>query len=82
MGTHLQASLFDQTDDLRLAPLDGLRRTPLGAGAWIDLFQGWLSGADALFEHLAAEVRWHAERRQMYDHTVDVPRLIDYYHPG
>ncbi|GAA3038338.1 alpha-ketoglutarate-dependent dioxygenase AlkB [Streptomyces glomeratus] len=82
MGTHLQASLFDQTDDLRLAPLDGLRRTPLGAGAWIDLFQGWLSGADALFEHLAAEVPWHAERRQMYDHTVDVPRLLAYYHPG
>ncbi|MEU6095231.1 alpha-ketoglutarate-dependent dioxygenase AlkB [Streptomyces sp. NPDC047079] len=82
MGTHLQGSLFDQTDDLRLGPLDELQRTPLGAGAWIDLLPGWLSGADALFEQLAAEVPWRAERRQMYDHTVDVPRLLAYYHPG
>ncbi|MEV6029112.1 alpha-ketoglutarate-dependent dioxygenase AlkB [Streptomyces sp. NPDC052036] len=82
MATHLQGSLFDQTDDLRLAPLDALRRTRLSAGAWIDVLPGWLSGADALFERLAAEVPWRAERRQMYDHTVDVPRLLAYYHPG
>ncbi|MFF4957730.1 alpha-ketoglutarate-dependent dioxygenase AlkB [Streptomyces sp. NPDC001222] len=82
MATHLQGSLFDQTDDLRLGPLDGLRRTPLAAGAWIDLLPGWLGGADALFERLAAEVPWRAERRQMYDHTVDVPRLLAHYQPG
>ncbi|MER6125491.1 alpha-ketoglutarate-dependent dioxygenase AlkB [Streptomyces sp. NPDC001795] len=80
MATHLQGSLFDQTDDLRLGPLEGLRRTRLGAGAWIDLLPGWLSGADALFEKLAAEVPWHAERRQMYEQMVDVPRLLAYYH--
>lgn len=79
MSTHLQGSLFDQTDDIRLGPLDGLRRTRLGDGAWIDLLPGWLSGADALFPRLAAEVSWRAERRQMYEHTVDVPRLLAYY---
>ncbi|MFJ9963257.1 alpha-ketoglutarate-dependent dioxygenase AlkB [Streptomyces avermitilis] len=79
MSTHLQGSLFDQTDDLGLGPLDGLRRTVLGAGAWIDLLPGWLSGADALFERLAADVPWRAERRKMYDQTVDVPRLLAYY---
>ncbi|MFF7446380.1 MULTISPECIES: alpha-ketoglutarate-dependent dioxygenase AlkB [unclassified Streptomyces] len=79
MPTHLQASLFDQTDDLRLGPLDGIRRTELGRGAWIDVLPGWLHGSDALFEQLAAEVPWRAERRTMYDHVVDVPRLLAFY---
>ncbi|MGW4195302.1 alpha-ketoglutarate-dependent dioxygenase AlkB [Streptomyces sp. NPDC005004] len=79
MSTHLQGSLFDQTDELRLGPLDGLRRTELGVGAWIDVLPGWLSGADALFEQLAAEVPWRAERRKMYDNVVAVPRLLAFY---
>ncbi|MFD8724990.1 alpha-ketoglutarate-dependent dioxygenase AlkB [Streptomyces sp. NPDC059629] len=79
MATHLQGSLFDQTDALLLGPLDGIGRTELGSGAWIDVLPGWLSGADALFEQLAADVPWHAERRQMYDNVVDVPRLLAFY---
>ncbi|MBZ6091393.1 alpha-ketoglutarate-dependent dioxygenase AlkB [Streptomyces olivaceus] len=79
MTTHLQGSLFDQTDDVRLAPLDGLRRTHLGSGAWIDLLPGWLNGADALFERLASEVPWRAERRAMYERVIDVPRLLAFY---
>ncbi|MGW8633638.1 alpha-ketoglutarate-dependent dioxygenase AlkB [Streptomyces sp. NPDC055793] len=82
MTTHLQGSLFDQTDEVRLGPLDGLRRTHLGAGAWIDLLPGWLHGADALFQHLAAEVPWRAERRAMYERVVDVPRLLAFYGAG
>ncbi|MET8782155.1 MULTISPECIES: alpha-ketoglutarate-dependent dioxygenase AlkB [unclassified Streptomyces] len=82
MAMHLQGSLFDQTDDIRLGSLKGLQRTLLGAGAWIDLLPGWLTGADTLFEKLAAEVPWHAERRQMYEHMVDVPRLLSYYRAG
>ncbi|MER8058489.1 MULTISPECIES: alpha-ketoglutarate-dependent dioxygenase AlkB [unclassified Streptomyces] len=79
MATHLQGSLFDQTDELRPGPLRGLRRTVLGAGAWIDVLPGWLTGADALFERLAAEVPWRAERRKMYDNVVAVPRLLAFY---
>ncbi|MEV7081200.1 alpha-ketoglutarate-dependent dioxygenase AlkB [Streptomyces sp. NPDC093516] len=79
---HLQGSLFDQTDELRLGPLDGIHRTELGFGAWLDVLPGWLSGSDALFEQLAAEVPWRAERRQMYDHVVAVPRLLAYYRAG
>ncbi|MER6273865.1 alpha-ketoglutarate-dependent dioxygenase AlkB [Streptomyces sp900105755] len=82
MATHLQGSLFDQTDELRLGTLDGIGRTVLGSGAWIDVLPGWLSGADALFEELAADVPWHAERRQMYDNVVDVPRLLSFYGAG
>ncbi|MFJ8199266.1 alpha-ketoglutarate-dependent dioxygenase AlkB [Streptomyces sp. NPDC096152] len=79
---HLQASLFAQADELRLGPLTGLRRTPLGTGAWIDVLPGWLAGADDLFEQLAAEVPWRAERRTMYDQVVDVPRLLAFHGAG
>ncbi|MDQ0964021.1 alkylated DNA repair dioxygenase AlkB [Streptomyces sp. B4I13] len=79
---HLQGSLFDQTDDPRLGPLDGLRRTVLGAGAWIDVLPGWLTGSDTLFAHLAAEVPWRAEQRRMYDNVVAVPRLLAFYGEG
>ncbi|MFJ9562477.1 alpha-ketoglutarate-dependent dioxygenase AlkB [Streptomyces fuscichromogenes] len=79
MATHLQGSLFDQTDELRLGSLDGIARTVLGSGAWIDVLPGWLRGADTLFEQLAADVPWHAERRTMYDHVVAVPRLLAFY---
>lgn len=81
MAAHLQGSLFDQSDDLRLGPLDGLRRRELGAGAWVDVLPGWLGGADALFTRLAEDVPWKAERRQMYEQVVDVPRLLAYYGP-
>ncbi|WP_328744457.1 alpha-ketoglutarate-dependent dioxygenase AlkB [Streptomyces sp. NBC_00285] len=79
MTAHLQGSLFDQSDQLRLGPLDGIRRTVLGLGAWIDVLPGWLGGCDALFEQLASEVPWRAERRTMYDQVVDVPRLLAFY---
>ncbi|MBA4861193.1 alpha-ketoglutarate-dependent dioxygenase AlkB [Streptomyces sp. PSKA54] len=75
----LQGSLFDQTDDIRLGPLTGVRRIVLGDGAWIDVLPGWLHGSDALFEHLADVVPWRAERRHMYEQMVDVPRLLAYY---
>ncbi|WP_406089687.1 alpha-ketoglutarate-dependent dioxygenase AlkB [Streptomyces sp. NBC_01013] len=83
MATHqLQGSLFDQSDDVRLGPLGGIRRTVLGDGAWIDLLPGWLSGAGVLFEQLATDVPWKAERRQMYEKFVDVPRLLAFYRAG
>ncbi|AZS89213.1 alpha-ketoglutarate-dependent dioxygenase AlkB [Streptomyces griseoviridis] len=82
MTTHLQGSLFDQTDRPRLGRLAGIRRTVLGSGAWIDVLPGWLAGSDPLFERLAAEVPWRAERRTMYDQVVDVPRLLAFYGAG
>jgi alkylated DNA repair dioxygenase AlkB len=77
----VQPSLFDApTEAPALAPLaDRVRRTTLTHGAWVDHLPGWLSGSDALFEHLVHEVPWRAERRQMYDREVDVPRLLCFY---
>lgn len=77
-----QASLFDQTSDVGPGPLDGVRRTPLDGGAWVDHLPGWLHGADALFEELTVRVPWQAEERRMYDHVVAVPRLLAYYREG
>ncbi|WP_318209377.1 MULTISPECIES: alpha-ketoglutarate-dependent dioxygenase AlkB family protein [unclassified Streptomyces] len=78
----LQGSLFDQGDDIGFGPLDGLRRTPLDGGAWVDHLPGWLHGADALFEELAGRVPWRAEERPMYDNVVAVPRLLAHYGEG
>lgn len=75
----LQGSLFDQGDEIRFDPPAGARRTVLGAGAWVDHLPSWLTGADALFERLAADVPWHAERRRMYEREVAVPRLLAFY---
>jgi alkylated DNA repair dioxygenase AlkB len=79
MAIYLQGSLFDETDEVGLGPLDPVSRTVLSHDAWIDVRRGWVRGADALFEVLARRVPWQAERRHMYDREVDVPRLLSFY---
>ncbi|WP_068396310.1 alpha-ketoglutarate-dependent dioxygenase AlkB [Kribbia dieselivorans] len=59
----------------RVAPL----RTPLARGAWVDHQPGWLTGSDAVFDALVADVDWRADTRQMYDNVVAVPRLTRTY---
>ncbi|NUT93159.1 MAG: alpha-ketoglutarate-dependent dioxygenase AlkB [Saccharothrix sp.] len=76
----MQVSLFDTgAEPLGLRALTGIRRTSLSGGAWVDVLPGWLTGADELFQHLVSEVPWRAERRQMYERVVDVPRLLSFY---
>jgi alkylated DNA repair dioxygenase AlkB len=53
-------------------------RRHLGNGAWIDFRSGWLDAADSLFEELRNDIPWRAERRQMYDRVLDVPRLVSF----
>ena len=65
-----------------LAPLSGLRRRILTAGAWVDVLPGWAHGSDEVFEALFTGVDWRAERRAMYDGVVDVPRLLRWYGAG
>ncbi len=75
-----QASLLEACDEVALRPLGvAVERVPLTEGAWIDLRCGWVAGADSLFDRLQGCVPWHAERRVMYDRTVDVPRLLSFY---
>ena len=80
MTMALQASLLDVATGPELGRLAGsVRRNDLGRGAWVDLRPGWLGGSDALFDRLVDEVPWYAERRQMYERVVDVPRLLCFY---
>ena len=82
MSVDFQAGLFDG-EAVEVPPLAGrVRRVPLGRGAWVDLAPGWIAGADAVFPRLVEGIPWHAERREMYDRTIDVPRLLHMYHEG
>jgi len=78
----LQGSLLDLADEVVVHALNGVRRTHLDHDAWVDLLPGWVGGADELYAVLRREVPWHAERRQMYDSIVDVPRLQCFYGDG
>lgn len=79
MSLSVQGSLFDCAE-----------RRSLGDGAWIDVRAGWLGDHDDLFDQLMATIPWRAERRQMYDRVLDVPRLVSFHdlttdpppHPG
>ncbi len=75
----LQGSLLDLDDRLAFGALDGLRRTTLAHGAWVDHLPGWATGTTALFEELLGGVDWRADKRTMYDRVVEVPRLTRFY---
>ena len=80
MSAAFQGSLLDLGDEVRPGELAGtVRRTVLAHGAWVDVRPGWITGADELFLRLRDRVPWRAERRQMYDRVVDVPRLVCFY---
>ena len=72
MSLAVQGSLFDHDE-----------RRNLGAGAWIDVragwLNGWLDGDGSLFDELMEAIPWRAERRQMYERVLDVPRLVSFH---
>ena len=70
MELALQSSLFEHAE-----------RRHIGNGAWIDYRSGWLDDdvADSLFVDLHTDIPWRAERRQMYDRVLDVPRLVSFH---
>ncbi|MFC4787091.1 alpha-ketoglutarate-dependent dioxygenase AlkB [Nocardioides sp. MAHUQ-72] len=61
---------------------DALERTRLARGAWIDVHRAWLPRADDVFTTLVSDVPWRAEKREMYERVVDVPRLLHTYAVG
>ena len=82
MSVDFQTTLFDEpaAGHVTVGSLDGeVQRHELDRGAWVDVRPGWLRGADELFARLVRDVPWYAERRQMYDRVVDVPRLLCFY---
>jgi alkylated DNA repair dioxygenase AlkB len=80
-----QGTLFETalgTGAPALGDLTVALRHRLTRGAWVDVRRDWVSGADEVFAALVADVPWRAERRQMYDRVVDVPRLVHTYGDG
>lgn len=72
-----QTALFadDTASVVALRP----ERRSLTHGAWVDVQRSWLGDPDAVFSALVDRVPWRAERREMYDSVVDVPRLVHTY---
>jgi alkylated DNA repair dioxygenase AlkB len=72
VGFAVQAALFEHTE-----------RRQLGDGAFIEIRSGWLTDGPArgedLLDGLLTTTPWRAERRQMYDRVVDVPRLVSFH---
>lgn len=81
MSDYFQGSLLDSGLEPGIGPLLP-QRTQLARGAWIDVLPGWVTGSDDLFLRLESQVPWRAERREMYDRVVDVPRLLCHYGVG
>jgi alkylated DNA repair dioxygenase AlkB len=78
-----QPSMLDLAEQASLGPLAGrVRRHQLSRGAWVDHLPGWVHGSDLLLDTLLHEVPWRAERREMYEREVDVPRLLCWYGEG
>jgi alkylated DNA repair dioxygenase AlkB len=71
--------MFDQSEQAWLGPIDSAKRHPLSRGAWVDYLPGWVHGSDTVLDALLHEVDWRAERREMYDREVAVPRLLRWY---
>ena len=81
----VQPSMFDLgfgQDAPSLGRLAGrIQRHRLTRGAWVDHLPGWVAASDSVLQVLLDEVPWRAERRQMYDNEVDVPRLLSWFGP-
>ena len=75
-----QPSMWDLAEEATLTPLAGrVVRHDLGRGAWVDHLPGWVSGSDAVLGVLLGDIGWRADRRQMYEREVAVPRLLRWY---
>jgi alkylated DNA repair dioxygenase AlkB len=71
-----QRSLFGGGAPSIDADFRPLRRIQLDATAWVDHCPGWVLGHQELLDVLAAGTRWQHQRMEMYERTVDVPRLV------
>lgn len=71
-----QLDLFAQGAPAFDAGFANLCHIELSHGAWVDHVPGWVSGHDALFDELADGLHWRRETMEMYDKTVEVPRLL------
>ena len=75
-----QPSMLDLAPEASLGRLTGrIRRRELTRGAWVAHLPGWVHGSEIVLQTLLTDVEWRAERREMYEREVDVPRLLRWY---
>src|SRR3954449_12522784 len=75
-----QPSMWDVAEEAALTPLAGsVVRHELSRGAWVDHLPGWVTGSDEVLDVLLGDIGWRADRRQMYEREVAVPRLLRWY---
>jgi alkylated DNA repair dioxygenase AlkB len=78
-----QPSMWDVAGEPAVTPLAGrVTRHALSRGAWVDHLPAWVEGSDVVLDVLLGDIGWRADRRQMYDREVDVPRLLRWYGGG
>ena len=73
-----QPSMWDLAEEATLGPL-AVSRHHLSRGAWVDHLPGWVQGSDEVLDVLLGDIGWRADRRQMYEREVAVPRLLRWY---
>jgi alkylated DNA repair dioxygenase AlkB len=57
----------------------GAVRIELDRRSWIERVPGWVSGSDALFDHLVQAADWGQRTRKMWDNEVLEPRLTAWW---
>ncbi len=75
-GTTVQPALWSLQEPVALEL--AVTRVALGNDAWVDTMTEFIRGGDTLLDTLVARVPLFAERRPMYDKTVEVPRLSNH----
>jgi len=74
----LQPGLFDAKEAQPIsfdASFSALRRIDLDPASWLDVQDGWVSGADQLFDEILKARKWSQRTRRMYEGRVLEPRL-------
>jgi alkylated DNA repair dioxygenase AlkB len=75
-----QPSLLAVADAIEVDPgLGALERVELDDQAWVDHQEGWVRGADLLFEEILRSRGWGQRTRTMYDQQVEEPRLTAHW---
>jgi alkylated DNA repair dioxygenase AlkB len=75
-----QPSMWDLDEEAALTSLAGrVQRHLLSRGAWVDHLPGWITGSESVLEVLLGDIGWRADRRQMYERELAVPRLLRWY---
>src|SRR5262245_66435683 len=80
MDVSWQPDLFSSRGEVIVdAAFQAGRRTPLDARSWVEVFPGWLAGANELFQRLAEAVPWQEHYRWLFRQRFLEPRLTAEY---